>query len=549
MSLTRLLLRPAARLAGMHAARQLRRFLRAASAGRRTQDELLRRLVEWGRPTRFGRDHHLASVNTYDDFRRAVPVGGYESLAPYLRDVFEGDTEALLPPGADVLLFALTSGTTGEPKRIPITRRSLAFYRAGWNAFGCKLLNDHPDAWLRKILQISSPMAESFSPTGVPCGSISGLLAATQQRIVRRMYAAPADLMGIRDPAAKYYSLLRAAMPKDVGLISTANPSSVIKLLLCAREHAESLLRDLRDGTITPPGEPPPDLRRTLRLRKHPRLVRRIEAGLARDGELKAAHFWDLSVLLHWTGGTLGLYLPQLRELTDNAPIRDIGLLASEGRFTIPMADETPSGLADMLGAFLEFIPAEQADAAEPTVLRSDELDVGGEYFLVLTNFSGLWRYNINDRIRVTDHYADTPVFEFLSKGAHTANMTGEKLTEHQLVAAMDQAGRRIGFSVQRFVAQPCFASPPYYRVTVETEGAAPARLAEILDAALVQLNIEYASKRHSGRLGPVQVVSDRPEVFARRERELLAVREGRQEQYKHQYLLTEVLTEATANT
>jgi hypothetical protein len=344
---------------------------------------------------------------------------------------------------------------------------------------------------------------------------------------------------------------MRVAMCQDVGVISTANPSSVLKLLTCAREHTESLLRDLRDGTLNAPGELPTGLAGRLRLRKHPRLVRRIEAGIARDGELLAPHFWDLAVCAHWTGGTLGLYLPELRRLTGNTPIRDIGLLASEGRFSIPLTDDTASGVADVTGALLEFIPADQADAADPTVLRSHELSVGEEYFLVFTNFSGLWRYNINDRIRVTDFVGDTPVFEFLSKGAHTANLTGEKLTEHQVVAAMDQAGRQLGVSVQRFVAQPCFDSPPYYRLTLETDGVLTDHLGGALDAALTRLNIEYASKRRGGRLGPIRLVHVEPGTFARRERDLLAARTGRDEQYKHQYLLTDVLTEgeSTPNT
>ncbi len=546
MTVSRLLLRPAARLGGWHAGRQLRQFLAAHQNSRAVQDALLERLVAMHADTRFGRDHGLARVRGYDDFRRAVPVGDYEAHRPYMDAAYAGDAGALFPAGVAIHLFALTSGTTGQPKRIPVTPESLVHYRRGWNVFGLRFLGDHPAAWLRPILQLTGPAIESYSPAGVPCGSISGLLADTQKRIVRRMYVVPPAVRDLADPVTRLYTTLRLAMPRDVSFITTANPSTIVQLMTLATAHAEPLLRDLRDGTLTPPGELPGPLRQALgpRLKKHPALVARIEAGLARDGELRTGHFWDLAGLMHWTGGTLGLYLPQVQRLTGGVPSRDIGLLASEGRLSVPLDDHTPAGVAEVLGAFLEFIPAEAIGQPDPPTLRSHELTVGEEYFVVLTNFSGLWRYNIHDRIRVTGQLGQSPVFAFLSKGSHTANLTGEKLTEHQAVQAVRQALQASGVQAGRFLAQPCFADEPYYCFTLESPAPLPAGLAGGIDSALQALNIEYASKRSSGRLGPVRLSAAAPADFDRREARLLADRPARATQYKHQYLLTDVCTD-----
>ncbi|GAH84039.1 unnamed protein product, partial [marine sediment metagenome] len=186
------------------------------------------------------------------------------------------------------------------------------------------------------------------------------------------------------------------------------------------------------DGTLTPPGEISAAAR-GLRFRPSPALARRLEDGIARDGVLLPRHFWNVAFLANWTGGTLKLYLPRLRELFGSVPIRDIGLLASEGRFSIPLADETPAGVAEITSNFLEFIPADRIGEAPPPALRAEQVELGQEYFLVVTNWAGLWRYNMDDRVRVVDRLGDSPVFEFLSRGLHTANITGEKLTEHQV--------------------------------------------------------------------------------------------------------------------
>lgn len=163
----------------------------------------------------------------------------------------------------------------------------------------------------------------------------------------------------------------------------------------------------------------------------------------------------------------------------------------------------------------------------------------------MVTNWAGLWRYNIDDRVRVTGRFGQSPVFEFLSRGSHTANITGEKITEHQVVEAMGQALRQVGAQCERFVVQGRFAHQPYYELRLEAiDGLDPDSLAGCLDDCLGKLNLEYQSKRKSGRLGPIQAVRLAPGTLNRTEAECIHRRRGRSEQYKHQYLLTEVLAD-----
>ena len=543
MSLARTLLRPVAYVAGQRAARELRAFLAAHERTADVQENLLAELLRTHGETDFGRDHDFAGIKSYEDFTRAVPVGSYETLRPYIDRVFHGRQTALLPAGEAVLMFSQTSGTTGEPKQIPVTRRFLADMRRGWNIFGYKALTDHPAGWLRPMVTISSSMHEAASPQGTPCGAISGLLSASQKRIVRRMYVAPGCVADIRDPEAKYYTILRCGVGRDVCMITTANPSSTIKLIETGQAHAERLIRDLVNGSLNPPGEMPADVARRLRLKPDRALARRLEAGIRRDGKLLPAHFWNVEVLCHWTGGTLGLYRARLRELFGEVAVRDIGLLASEGRFSVPLEDGTPAGVAEILGNFLEFIPAEEHGRDEPSTLRAHELEVGSEYFLVLSNWAGLWRYGIDDRVRVTGRLGQSPVFEFLSRGSQTSSITGEKITEYQVVEAMRRAAAATGTSIDRFTLQGRFTRTPYYELRLEPlRGGQADRLAEQMDLALADLNMEYHSKRASGRLGAIRARAVEAGSFERQERETIRRRHGRGEQYKHKYLLTEVL-------
>jgi hypothetical protein len=543
MSIKRTVLRPVAYLAGLHANRQRREFLDVHNHSDIIQKQLLDELIESHATSDFGRDHALKSVKSIEDFKAAVPVRSYEDLRPYMERVFQGQTTALLPPGHDVLMFSLTSGTTGKPKHIPVTQRFADTMRRGSNIWGIAALRDHPAGWLRPILRISSPMCEYKSPTGIPCGAISGLLMQNQMKIVRKMYVTPATAASIEDPQVKYYTICRCGVGRDVSMIITANPSSTITMIETGQQHAERLIRDISDGTLNPPGDLPRNIAEAVKFKPDKTLARKMQAGLDRDGILLPRHFWNPSLLANWTGGTLKLYLNRLGNLFGDVPVRDLGLLASEGRFSLPLSTGTSSGIAEIMGNFFEFIPAEQRDSEQPDTLSAHELQVGQEYFLIVTNWAGLWRYDLDDRVKVTGYMGKTPIFEFLSRGLHTANITGEKITEHQVVEAMQITARQINTHVDTFVLQGHFDTVPYYQLRIEAaQNDNLDEIAEVMDRVLSELNVEYGAKRKSGRLGPIRPAALASGTLKREEQEKIIARRGRDEQYKHQYLNTSIV-------
>ncbi|KKM00203.1 hypothetical protein LCGC14_1806760, partial [marine sediment metagenome] len=152
--------------------------------------------------------------------------------------------------------------------------------------------------------------------------------------------------------------------------------------------------------------------------------------------------------------------------------------------------------------------------------------------------------YNINDRVGVTGWLGDSPVLEFLSRGGHTSSITGEKLTEHQVVQAMARAARAGGLRIHTFVLRGHFASLPYYELRVEqADGLDADRLARELDGQLRGMNVEYDGKRN-GRLGTIRATCLPAGTFARDEAEHVAHHGARTEQYKHKYLVCEVVND-----
>ncbi len=556
-----------AKFAANHARLSTRRFFRAVTDAHRTQRQLLAGILRRAAASDFGKRHGFAKLRDEAEFRREVPIRTYADIADDIERVRRGDTTALLPPGARVLMFAMTSGTTAQPKYIPVTSEVLADCRRGWNIWGLKALLDHPGSMLRHIVQVVSPMNDHVAPGGAPCGAITGLLAATQKKLVRRYYTTHPAVAHIPDAAAKYYTIMRLAIVRDVSWMVTANPATLIALARTANDHRAQLIRDVHDGKLDESLPIPGNVRVVLwdRLKPDKSRAKQLESLAARHDALLPQHYWRLSFLAHWTGGTMGLYRPQIRQWFGETSVRDIGLIASEGRMSIPIDDETASGVLAVTSQFFEFIPAEQYGRARPDTLLGHELQVGAEYFVVLTNAGGLYRYDLGDRVRVTGFLGGAPMIEFLSRDAHTCSLTGEKLTEHQVVAAMQTVVLELRASVPPgrvavaaraaaheqpsadFIVAPVWGEPPHYRLYVEKNAIGPREappeietdLAAQFDAALCRLNIEYESKRASLRLGPVQVVVLPAGTIARRDTVLRAKRSHTSEQFKHQYLLT----------
>lgn len=528
-----------AKVAYLHARRVYARFLRALSSVDAAQQRVLRRVLPLIAESDFGRRHDLRAVRTAADLKRAVPLTTYEDYRPYIDRVSQGDTRALFSTGQRILMLATTSGATAEPKRIPVTPQFVKDYRQGWNIFGLKMLTDHPRAMLRAILQSSSRYDAGYTPAGIPYGAITGLLAGTQKRIVRRYYVGRPEVAHLDDPQARYYALMRLGAGRDVAFAITANPATLIQMARTTDEHSETLIRDVRDGTLSDQVVSDAVLRQTLSTGLRPDPGRAAELSRLRDrhGVLRPRDYWKLEFLACWTGGSMGHYLQRLADWWGPVPVRDIGLLASEGRVSIPLDDSTPAGVLSVASGLFEFIPADQADATAPDTLYARQVEPGREYIVVLTNTSGLVRYRLDDVVRVHGWLCQAPLIEFLHRAGRVASVAGEKLTESQAVAAVRAACATLGIPEFDFVLAPCWDDPPLYRLSCPRQ-ATPA-LGAAVDRALAEQNEEYASRRKSNRLGCLQVRTLDPDVIPAMDRRLAAARRSTAEQYKRPCLFT----------
>lgn len=545
MSLASFLLIRLGRVAAWPIHRRIARFVRACDNPAAVQQALLFDILRRQATTAFGRDHRFADIRTIADFRKHVPVAPYEAVEPYIERVKRGETNALIADDR-VRMFALTSGTTAARKLIPVTDRYLRDYRRGWNMWGAKTYLDHRprQLFLRALVQMVGDPEEFRTEAGIPCGNLSGFTAQVSPPYIRWLYSVPACSGKVKDARSRYYLALRLSLPRSCAIFTSANPSTLVALARTMDAEKDRLLRDIHDGTLSNDLDLPPEVRAwiTPRLKPKPKRARELSEIAERTGRLLPIDVYPPETILigTWTGGSMGPYLRQLPAYYGHPPIRDLGLVASEGRMTIPFENDTPAGVLDIWSHYFEFVPEGEAESPHPVVLGAHELEDEKSYFIVPTTHSGLYRYQISDLVRVRGFLGRTPMVEFLGKGHRFANLTGEKLSEHQVTQAQEVAAKRTGVHVGAYSLAPVWDDVrPYYGLFVEeTDNAGLRQFLPELDWCLGELNVEYAAKRESGRLGPVRAMILAAGTWAAWDRERLAKTGGSPEQYKHPCLI-----------
>ena len=496
------------------------RFEEMTKNPREVQLANLSKILHANRASRFGREHGFAAMQKWSDFSRAVPVRNYEDFSEYIEASVNGEQSVLTRENP--VMFATTSGTSGKPKLIPVTAKYLKEYRRASIVSCYNLYRQYPGIARGCALGIISSAEEGRTPGGVPYGAISGAIHQNEPAIVKNLIAPmPYDVLTLPDYETRYYAILRAALTMPLAMILTPNPSTIDLLCRKLEVFGEALVRDLYDGTFKPPSGSllsqfgdhqeltVKDIRRAADLGK-----------LLEQGLFKPRHIWpELSLLTCWTRSSAAFYLSRFPDYFDDIPVADMTYCASEGRGSVYL----PSGKQVLAidSHYYEFIAEEEIDDANPEIKLADQLEEGRNYYILFTTSAGLYRYNLQDVVRVTGFHNRTPVIEFQYRGGNVSSFTGEKVTELQVVESINSLGSEApGSSCFRYFSLvPRFADPPFYELFVEVEkdplngGEA---LAERFDQSLMEHNIEYRSKRESGRLGEVRVRKLAPGAYER---------------------------------
>ena len=485
----------------------------------------LMKIIRKNEKTGYGKAHSFEKIKSVEDFRKCVPINDYEDLRPWIEREDQTNELALTPETP--LRYAVTSGTTGKPKFIPVLESTLKRQRLIQHLFVYKMLKAAPKLLDGKIFSIVSPSVEGYlTDSGRPYGSTSGHMYESIPRLIQRKYVIPSKIFSIEDYDVKYQAILRLAIQdRDITFVSTANPSTLARLAKLFRESGLKLINDLAMGSFSQIDK--------LNHAQKKSLLTRLKADAQRAAELKK--IWDdkkgyvqmkdiwpeIQAVACWTGGSSSIFLDQIKnEFTPETLIRDLGYLSSEFRGTIPFSDHTNAGLPTFRSHFLEFVERDTWDSGKETFLGLHELKHSKQYYIFVTSDFGLYRYNMNDIVEVDGFFNKIPLLKFIQKGKGVTNITGEKLYENQVLIAVDQAENSTRLNSNFFIMlanesesrYELFYEPFEEKLSLGHE--VKRVFSQKLDIILRELNLEYDVKRGSERLKEIQTFILKPGTY-----------------------------------
>jgi hypothetical protein len=405
------------------------------------QTLVLKQILEWSKNTEFGRKHGFGEIKTIDDFQRLVPVAEWADVEPFSDRIADGEEDVLIP-GKPKVFIATTGTSANKPKLFPESEKG-AMVRNAVTQLRLIIINRLFPGILKRgcIFPLANYSSGMKTPTGISIerASITTLdqsLAGGQSFKV----AFPMVIMTIVDPALRDYLLMRFAIQhNDVVLIAGNNAGRIKELAILANIYADHIISDIDKGTIDGLGKNDPIVASKLKpfLFPDPARAAELRNYLKQKGELLPKDYWpSIELMAFWLSASVGNYITAAKPIMpETTKYMDMGYGASEGKFNIPFEPDNSAGSLSIMTAFYEFIPVEGG-----MPILAHQLEDQKCYELVITTWSGLYRYNMKDVIKVEGFTGKTPNIEFQYKSYETLNCVNEKIP----AILVDKAIRKI---------------------------------------------------------------------------------------------------------
>jgi hypothetical protein len=206
-------------------------FINGTKSCEEIQRKLLRKILEHNAKTKFGKDNSFSEIRNYKEYITKVPIREYEAFRPYILEQAQNQNSRSIV-NEDILFFNKTSGTTAEPKLIPVTETALLGLKRSQSLMIYYQYLNRKDAFNGRVVGIASPAEEEMSEYGIPIGAASGHFYKGMSKMVQKKYLLPYEVFEIEDYELKYFSIgLFCLMTKDISYIATENPTKILKIV------------------------------------------------------------------------------------------------------------------------------------------------------------------------------------------------------------------------------------------------------------------------------------------------------------------------------
>ena len=408
-----------------------------------TNFEVLKNILEDNKNTEYGKKYKFSQISNYEEYKNNIPISNYNDFKPYIDRMYNGEDNILT--SYPIETFNCTSGSEGQQKLIPLTRKALETYSKinetnknklvkeyrKQNKNGKRLLigiygidlNKSPD----KVMLVSEAIHYNFYKNNIMNFDeyIEGSL--------------------IFDPYTSdylYEKVWCAILEENIILIESIYMYDILQFFNMLEKNYKQIISDIRKGEISPNKKLSERAKNfLLNLEYSEERLNFVEKECEKGFEGIASRLWKNLKLISGISSKSFVYENKaLAKFIGNIPKDVYTFGSSEGIIGTSIENNNYSYYLQPSFNFYEFIPYSENENEKDNlngIIDINGIEKNKMYELVLTNLSGLYRYRTGDIIKIVNKNINGVFFEFCVRKNLLINIAGEKTSVSQIEKVM----------------------------------------------------------------------------------------------------------------
>ena len=496
--------------------KSLKEMMRNCARANDLSREMLMKIVQDNKDTEYGKRYHFDQIHSIEDYKRLVPFTTYDDYAPYIERMVDKGEKNLITV-YPIVQYAETSGSIGVPKKIPVSRQSMNIY----TKYTITRVTALADKWHREHDHHKLPIGRGFNqleivdrtlPDGTPLGNISGSAAKSYKKLFPYYLTSPIPVLYPKGYIPMMYLKVRYALAdRDTSFMFSVFMTNLVDMMNYIKNNWEWLVEDIRTGTFNKDVKIDEETKAELMKVTRPEPERAAEL----EREFKKGfddpiipRIWPKMSFISTIGtGGFAAYTRAMRSFSGDVPIDFQIYGASESMMATCTHIEEPEFALLCDSCFFEFLPAD-APADCTDTLNIDQLEVGKEYEIIITNLSGFYRYRIKDVLRVLGYEGESPKITFSYRKSQLLDLAGDKITESMMDEAIRRTGDELGVNIIDYCVYPNRdVSPSHYEFLIEPDAPLDPskcdKYRQILEKHLGEVNPVYKECLDTNEIAP----------------------------------------------
>lgn len=513
--------------------RYYKNFNRDTKKAAEVNKSVLMEILEMNKESEYGRIHNFKDIKDVKDYKRNVAITSYSDYENSIARIAKGESNILTCE--EIEYFGLSSGTTGKQKYIPVTARSRKINNSYMNFLNQGLLyNSIPAAKKggRGMFLMNMANPSVITEGGIPAGAGTSEGIKAMKGILPYIWTSPIEVLEIPEQQiANYLHLLFALKERNLSYIASPFPSNIVQMFGAMEENWRELIKDIAEGTISEQLKLDPKIKITLekKIKPNPKRAEELKKEFTNGMDGICRRIWpNMHYVSCVAGGSFSIYINKLRYFIGELPVFSSVYGATEALIGMAVKPNDTTYVVVPGSVYFEFIPLSEQYSENPIALNLEELKVGESYEVVVTNYSGFYRYRLGDIIKVVNYCHESPVIEFLYRKGQLLNIAAEKTQEAAVQHAVMTAAKKWETGLVDYtVIQDLSSTVGFYKFYVEVNN--PEALLNnieknraILEKALGEANPRYLAGLKANRIAPLKLQIVKCGTFESVRKELL---------------------------